>query len=505
MFGLSEEHVLTQVNGQEQAPEYDGADAVTLYHNQTDPTVIRDGVDRVSIVARGDDRYLVYYWGFLIGYLEVTKAGVAALGEHFLGDQKTVPRWILGESAIDGHPWWVPDDYAGTPTLSCDRCRSETSADEVLTPGSMDGEPDEMFCTDCWDEIGAEWHPGYVTEHESRLDCAEELYHEAQTSPATIDVAELYELTQGSDETTRWHALLALDELAKSRPGDVVDFVPGFETLLESPHTEVRVAAFRWFATIADEYPGQVTPVAATAVDALEVDADENVLEAAITIVSRVADDDPKAVVDAAPKIAALLQEDPPAESKAVLALARIAKAYPEPVLPVTGALLEYVETADESAAPSAIAALGHMSKEYPNVAESAIPTLLDLLDAESFYIRANAAGLLADLSDEYPDQLSGAIPRVAGLLEDEDEKARYNATSILARVAKAHPEAVEPVIGGLIDALDEGFEHTRSNACWALGYLEAEEAEPELERLSASDPSEEVRDAAQYALRQLD
>lgn len=505
MFGISDRNVLEHVEGKDRPPEYDEAESVTLLYNQTDPTVISDGVDRVSIVAKGDDRYLVDYWGYRMGYLEVTGAGVVELGAELLGDRARVPRWILEGSATDEHPEWVPADYDGTPTLACDRCGGETSAAEVVTPGSMDGEPDETYCPDCWSELRGDWHPGYDAEAH-RLDRADELHYEATREPESIDVAELYELTETDDREVQWHALLALDAVAESRPGDVVDRVAACESFLESSEEDVREAALRLFATLADEYPDQVTPVASSVVGEVQTSSNDELLRAAITFVARVADADPAAVVDAAPKLAALLQESPPAENKAVLALARIAKEYPESILPVTRDLLAYAERADGSTGPSALAALGHVSKEYPNVAESTIPTLVDLLDAESFYVRANAAGLLAELADAYSSQLTDAIPRVTELLEDEDEdeKVRYNATSILARVAKTHPTAVEPAIGSLIGVLDDEFAYSRSNACWALGYLEAAAAESELERLADSDSSEEVRNAARWALQQL-
>jgi hypothetical protein len=52
---------------------------------------------------------------------------------------------------------------------------------------------------------------------------------------------------------------------------------------------------------------------------------------------------------------------------------------------------------------------------------------------------------------------------------------------------------------------LNDGFEYTQSNACWASGYIKAEEATSDLELLADSDSIEEVQNAAQYALQQLE
>ena len=116
----------------------------------------------------------------------------------------------------------------------------------------------------------------------------------------------------------------------------------------------------------------------------------------------------------------------------------------------------------------------------------------------------ANAAGLLADLADEYPTDVRSVVPKGIEPLDDDDEKYRYNATSILARVAKAYPEDAEAAIDPLIKALDDDFSWTRSNACWALGYLEAEQVLERLRELKQDDPENEVRDAAEFAVHEI-
>ena len=45
----------------------------------------------------------------------------------------------------------------------------------------------------------------------------------------------------------------------------------------------------------------------------------------------------------------------------------------------------------------------------------------------------------------------------------------------------------------------------TRSNACWALGYLAAEDAMERLRDIEKTDPNEEVRHAASVAIDEIE
>lgn len=108
MLGISEDHVVEHVEGHEDAPAYDADDAVTLVYNDTDPLTIEDGIDRVTVVEEADGQYLVDYWGYLAGYLRITREGAAELGSSLLGDRGAVPNWLVAESPDgDSLPWWV--------------------------------------------------------------------------------------------------------------------------------------------------------------------------------------------------------------------------------------------------------------------------------------------------------------------------------------------------------------------------------------------------------------
>ncbi len=332
-------------------------------------------------------------------------------------------------------------------------------------------------------------------------------HDEVHGSPDATDpdrVAELLDTIQTSNGKAQRLALLRLARAAETNPGTCLSAIPVLATQLGVSEPGVQAEALTALAHIANEHPEHVTPVAEDVISFLTPTTDWELLADAISIVAAIADHDPSAVVDAVPKLAALLQDGSPADATAITALQRIAASYPDAVAPITPQLLTYVEDGDDTQRIGALAVLGMLSKQYPHVAEDTIPTAIELLDATHYKLRANAAGLLADLASEYPTDIRSAVPQATDLLHDDDEKARYNATSILAHIAKTHPDAIEEATEPLVDALDDDFSWTRSNACWALGYIEAEHAVEQLEHLKQHDPEQEVQDAAAFAVHNI-
>lgn len=160
MLGISTENIIKHIKGEIQPPTYDSEQAVTLEYNQTDPLVIRDGIDRVTVVSKSDDEYLVDYSGYMVGVLRVTRDGVTELGKSLLGNQDGVPNWLLhSPTNIETLPWWIPDSSTGPPTFSCQHCSSETSASEIVTPSRVTEKTTNRFCRECWDEIRDQWEP----------------------------------------------------------------------------------------------------------------------------------------------------------------------------------------------------------------------------------------------------------------------------------------------------------------------------------------------------------
>jgi hypothetical protein len=159
MFGISAENVIEH-RPREATPASDAGEneAVSLQFNQTDPFVVRDGVDRLTVRREGDDRFLIDYRGKQRGYLWVTFDGVRELGRLLLPDDGSIPRWVLRTDGDgDDRPAWIPEDYSGEPTIACGRCNDETLASEIVTPYGYGVESPDRFCQRCWDELGERW------------------------------------------------------------------------------------------------------------------------------------------------------------------------------------------------------------------------------------------------------------------------------------------------------------------------------------------------------------
>jgi HEAT repeat protein len=330
------------------------------------------------------------------------------------------------------------------------------------------------------------------------------LREQASNRPHEVNLSDIEALASADDTYVQTEALHALVDVIDARPADALDLLTLVTMKFTHGENLVQCAALYCLSDLAAEYPRQVTPVADDVVALLDPSTAESLLEGAIPYVASVAETGPKAVRDAAPKLAALLQAGTVCESEAVLGLARIAEPYPEAVTPATTELLSYLDSDATIDRVVVLAAVGYVSKQYPMVAEESIPTVVELLDAENYRVRANAAGLLAELTNDYPDRMVPDIPRFVELLDDDDEKARYNATSILAGLAKTHPEQVRSAVEGLVEMLDEEFQYSRSNACWALGRIRAPEAREKLQIVAQSDPKNEVRETAERALEQI-
>lgn len=318
-------------------------------------------------------------------------------------------------------------------------------------------------------------------------------------------LASMIETVQTGEGTDRRLALAQLTAAVEDDPKRGLDAIPVLTAIVDDADLVVQAESVHTLAIVAEEFPEQVTPVADEVIDLLGPKTDEDLLSDAVAVVAAIADRDPGAVVDAAPKLAALLQEEAAVDSSALTALQRISKVHPDAVVPLSRQLVAYVEEGDDVDRMGALAVLGMIAKEYPNIAEETIPMAIELLNVEYPKLRANAAGFLADLADEYPESVRPIVPRAIELLDDDDHKARYNATSILARLGKAYPDDLDAAIDPLIDVVDDEFLYTRSNACWALGYIEAEQAVDVLAELSREDPEEEVRNAAAWAVQNID
>jgi hypothetical protein len=150
---VSEEHVIEDVDVSEQDLERDPP-GVHLRYNHTEPSVISDGIDFVAVIEESEDTYRIDYWGFSVGRLRVTPAGVKELGKRLAHEGGEIPSWTIDSKTVDADnpPSWVPDGTTLNPETSCDSCGQMVSVRDVVTPQALPADLDgDVFCLDCWE------------------------------------------------------------------------------------------------------------------------------------------------------------------------------------------------------------------------------------------------------------------------------------------------------------------------------------------------------------------
>lgn len=151
---VDKEHVIEEINIDERELGGD-VPGVHLRYNQTDPDVIEDGIDFVAVIEEPEEVYRIDYWGYDYGRLRITADGVEQLGQDLLGNPDMIPNWTLDPETADAEdlPWWVPDETAVAPTVTCEDCGSDVSVREVVTPRKSRGTEDmDVLCRNCWQE-----------------------------------------------------------------------------------------------------------------------------------------------------------------------------------------------------------------------------------------------------------------------------------------------------------------------------------------------------------------
>lgn len=151
MFDISDEYVV-------QREHYGSLDGVSekeaqirFRRNQSDPNMIVDGVDGVTVFKESEDRYLIQYGGYMHGHLTVTREGVKELGKCLLNGQQEIPDWVISSSK-DYLPDWMPSDYRKPEPVVCDVCGKEVSVSDIVRP--LVQEEFDRYCPDCWETVG---------------------------------------------------------------------------------------------------------------------------------------------------------------------------------------------------------------------------------------------------------------------------------------------------------------------------------------------------------------
>jgi|APHM01.1.fsa_nt_gi hypothetical protein len=327
---------------------------------------------------------------------------------------------------------------------------------------------------------------------------------EIPDNPTLDSLDEVCDTVESETGKQRRIALAHLAAIAREHPGDTTDAVPAAVAQVGDTPPAVQGEAVGVLRRVASADPAAVEPAVSPVAELLTPDTESMLTVEALNFVAVLAGNDPEAVLDTVPRLADLLGTEGVDPKPITRSLAYIAETSPGELITVVPKLESFLEE-DNSPDVGVLAALGRVAKSYPGVAKEAIPAAVSLMDADDSRVRTNATGLLTDLAEEYPGELRSAVPQATELLKDDDERLRHNLTSLLARVANEHPAVVEPATDALVARLDDSLAGTRLNACWALNYLGADRATPELEELAVNDPDEDVRKAARVAVDALE
>jgi len=146
MFNISE--INTIERGELDTPcTSDDQPSVSISRNQTDPSIIEDGIVNIGIFYETDDRFRVEYWGYMSGCLWITSDGVHELKQIFLDNTEKIPRWTLATEITDLPDWFPTPEKIPSP-VTCDKCGSEVSVTEIKTTAFED--PEARFCPSCY-------------------------------------------------------------------------------------------------------------------------------------------------------------------------------------------------------------------------------------------------------------------------------------------------------------------------------------------------------------------
>lgn len=150
---VSEEFIIERIEVEEREIYEDSA-GVQLRYNDTEPSIIRDGIDGIAVIDEGDEQYRVDFWGYAVGRMYITAEGMQELGQKLISDEGKIPSWTLDPEAVDADdlPWWVPDSVKVDPTITCDNCAETVSVQDVYTPQNLPiGIDGPLVCQSCWD------------------------------------------------------------------------------------------------------------------------------------------------------------------------------------------------------------------------------------------------------------------------------------------------------------------------------------------------------------------
>lgn len=347
----------------------------------------------------------------------------------------------------------------------------------------------------------------YTTPAASPSETATGLRRQAEVHPESVDVAVLVGLleTAGGDRSLLRDVVRALRQVAFDRPEDCTPAIPLLRPRLREDKFVALADALITFRAIGNADAGAIAPATDEIVPHLDA-ATVTARREAAKCMAAIAEEYPSDAVDAVPGLATIVEEEADGRNHAVYALSRVSREYPDAVKPTVEMLVEAVLDAElaDIVRVNATAALGRVVGEYPSMGVGIIDDIAELFDAEIPKLRNNAIALVADVATIHTDVVEPHLAEISAMLDDEDDFSRINASGVVSRVAEDFPAAVEPAAADLQDALTDDVALVRQNACWALGYIGADEAKDALEERVSIDADPDVRHQAAWALAQL-
>lgn len=321
--------------------------------------------------------------------------------------------------------------------------------------------------------------------------------------PEAVDVSTVVRILQrpSTPPEAREQALVALRTLAAADVEIDADVTASLAMLLRLD-TQDPVPVLESATAIATSQPDVVAKLAEDIIIHLSTKADEATIAATECLVE-VAIVAPAGLVDAVPKLAALLEsEHQDVRENAVFILSKIAHANPSRVVPIVRRLVTDIESRSAAYRADALSTLGAVASKYPSAIEPATDTIADIARSTDLTIKGNAIGVLGDAAKTRPELVLDHLEVIRDALESEDPHVRGNATSTLVTVASHHPEAAEGFIPDMIEVLDDPSPVVRQNACSMLGHVGATVAIPHLKTLKQRDDVASVRKTANWALQ---
>ena len=225
----------------------------------------------------------------------------------------------------------------------------------------------------------------------------------------------------------------------------------------------------------------------------------------AIRYLALVAIDEPETAVEALPIVASSYDSiETTGQQWGMYYFLCISTSYPDALFPVLNILVDGAIGDNTRIQSNALAALGEIVSSYPYVGCGLIDEMIELLEHESSTVRKNAAGLLGDIAQEYQHLVVDHAAPIAACLTDEDPHVRQNASTALVRCGEADPEAIRRESKMIEHALTDDQPAVRRSACVLIGNAKMSVPDEDLERLAEDDPDTQIKNMAQWALKQI-